>query len=153
MILDTIILGEIEVSDEKIIHFGKGLPGFEELHNFVLLNPEKMYPILFLQSVENSKIALPVINPFNVNKDYSPSVYDADLEELKITDAEDVILLNVMVVPADKKKMTVNMVAPIIINIKKLLGKQVILQNNQYSVREPLYDIFIGIKNGGAKPC
>jgi flagellar assembly factor FliW len=55
---------------EKVISFKKGLPGLENLHEYVLLTPDDLYPIYILQSVKEPGILLPVINPFDIDEKY-----------------------------------------------------------------------------------
>ena len=48
-------------------------------------------------------------------------------------------------VPSDLTKMTINQKAPIIINTDTMKGAQLIVENEDYEVRFPIYDI---LKNG-----
>lgn len=127
-----------------LLNFNSGL-----LKKFIFLTPENTFPFYFLHSVEDFNIALPVINPFDIIKDYNVSVNDSVLDEIGLKDMEDLLLLNVVVIPQKIEKMTANLAAPVIINIKSLKGKQVILDNSPYSIRHPLYKDFITLRNGG----
>ncbi|MFU0800355.1 MAG: flagellar assembly protein FliW [Xylanivirga thermophila] len=138
MKINTTRFGEIEYSADRVIFFEEGLLGLEGLKKYILITPEDIQPLNWLQSVDDSDIAMVVVNPFNIKPDYSPVVPDDCLKELKIEDGKDIILLNVVVIPDDYKKMTVNLAAPIVINAKKCLGKQVILSQN-YPIRYPVF--------------
>lgn len=143
MELNTIRFGKITIDEKSILHFPDGLYGFEGLHQFAIVNCKETLPIYWLQSVEDGQVSLPIIDPFIIKPDY---VIDVDDKELKIieTDREDdIIVYNVVVLPKDITQITMNLVAPIIINVKKNLAKQVILSMEQdnavkYSVFEPL---------------
>jgi hypothetical protein len=71
---------------EKVISFKKGLPGLENLHEYVLLTPDDLYPIYILQSVKEPGILLPVINPFDIDENYKAPIGKRDFEELNIAD-------------------------------------------------------------------
>lgn len=72
---------------------------------------------------------------------------------MNIAEDDDVLILNVAVIPSDIHKMTVNLAAPIVINTKTLVGKQVIPDGTSYSIREPLYQAYIKLRNGGEDSC
>lgn len=151
MVINTTRFGEIEVDEQKIIEFSKGIPGIEELKKFIFLTPKETFPIYFLQAIDDKDIALPVVNPFDFKKDYNPKVSDSVFKEIGIENDEDLLVLNVAVVPKDLKKMTVNLAAPILINIKKFMAKQVILDDKKYGIREPMYDNLISIIQQGGQ--
>lgn len=151
MVIQTTRFGEIEVDENKIIEFEKGIPGIEELKRFIFLTPKESYPIFFLQSIDEKDIALPVVNPYDFKADYNPKVKESVFKEIEIESDEDILVLNVAVVPKDLKKMTVNLAAPILINIKKFKAKQVILDDKQYSIREPMYNSLVTLIQQGGK--
>jgi flagellar assembly factor FliW len=89
--------------------------------------------------VEDGHITLPVINPFLIKSDYNIEINDDDLELLQTHNEEDLIVLNVMVLPIDLKNMTMNLMAPILINIKKMVGCQVLMDHREVPLRFPVY--------------
>ena len=128
-------LGEIEVPKEKIITFKEGIPGLENLRKFVIVS-NGSDPIMWLVSIEDESIALPVINPWLVRVDYVVDIPRDVMEELEINDMEDVQVWAVLVIPREKPEdMTINLLAPIVINVKKGLGKQVIMEGSGYEIR------------------
>ncbi|MFY9403029.1 MAG: flagellar assembly protein FliW, partial [Defluviitoga tunisiensis] len=56
-------LGSVKIDKEKIIEFEYGIPGFENLRKFALLQPESSFPIMWLVSLEDKQVAFPVILP------------------------------------------------------------------------------------------
>lgn len=149
MDIDTSMFGNIEIEEDKIIVFEKGLPGLEDLHKFIFLTPENTYPLYFLQSLDDASIALPVVNPFLIIENYNPLISEEILDELEVLDIQDVLILNVTVIPEELKNMTVNLLAPILINISNFKGRQVVLDTNDYSIRYPMYEKFAQIRDGG----
>lgn len=132
--------GEIEVSEENIIFFKEGIPGFDEEKEFIIiLNEDEDNPFHHLQSVKNPNLSFIIINPFEVFKDYDIIIPQTAIDKLKIEKPEDVLIYSIVVVPEDIRKMTVNLLGPIVINHKKRLGKQVILEDSRYSTKHFIF--------------
>ena len=128
-------LGEIEVPKDKVITFREGLPGLENLKKFVIVS-NGSDPIMWLVSIEDDSIALPIINPWLVRIDYVVDIPRDVMEDLEIKDMQDVQVWAVLVIPKDKAEdMTINLLAPIVVNVKKGLGKQVIMEGSGYDIR------------------
>jgi flagellar assembly factor FliW len=145
MKVETKWFGTIEIGEEKIITFTKGLMGFESCKRFTIIydvEKEQEATIMWLQSVDNKDLALPVMKPEIVKRDYDPIVEDELINSLgsNIKDAELVVLVT-LTVPSDLTKMTCNLKAPIIINADTMKGIQLIADNEDYMVKYPIYDI------------
>ncbi|MGE5495284.1 MAG: flagellar assembly protein FliW [Burkholderiales bacterium] len=149
MIIDTSRFGSFDINDNKIIDFPWGLPGFEDLHKFVILEVSNTKPIYWLQSTENKYIALPVIVSFEVLSDYSIYIKEHELEGLYVESKNDLLILNVTVIPEDIKKMTINLAAPIVINVKHGIGKQIIIDAKELPIRFPGYEAVMNSIKGG----
>lgn len=126
-------------SDEDIIVFKKGLPGFKELKSFIIFPLEGNEVFNVLQSVENIEIGLVLISPFTVLTDYEFKIPDSNIKELEIASGEDVLVLTTVTLNSNIEEMTTNMKAPIIINVKERLGEQLILDNDKYKIKEILF--------------
>ncbi len=145
MKVQTKWFGEIEVSDDKIITFEKGIIGFEDWKKYTLVydaEREEDVSIVWLQAVDEPTLALPIMKPEIVYQNYDPIVED----EIIATLGEDIQNAELMVfcaltVPQDLTKMTINLKAPIIINVDTMKGVQLIADNSDYQVRYPIYDI------------
>lgn len=151
MIIETNKFGSFDTKDSKIIDFPSGLPGFEDLHKFIILEIGETNPIYWLQSTEDRSISLPVIITFEILDNYNIDIRDNDLEELQFESKNDLLIMNVVVIPTEIDKMTVNLAAPIIINAKHGIAKQIIIDATELSVRFPVYEaIMKSIKGGNA---
>ena len=149
MIVQTRFFGKVDISDDKIIVFERGLMGFEECKNFTLLydiEKEERPVITWLQSLDEPSLALPVINPLVVKPDYNPTVEDELLRHLGELNDENVVLLLTLTVPDDIKNMTANLKAPLIINSDTKKGVQIIVENSDYKVKYNIYDVLKGKK-------
>ncbi|MBD5559262.1 MAG: flagellar assembly protein FliW [Clostridia bacterium] len=140
MNLNSSRFGEIEINDDSIITFPGGLPGLEEFERYAIIRCEPTEPIQWLQSVDDMDLALPVINPFIIHPGYEVEVEDSELEFIKSTNEEDLIVLNVMVLPDKLSDMTVNLLAPILINIKDMIGTQVMMDHKSFSIAYPAFE-------------
>ena len=143
MKLTTRVFGEVEIDDSKIINFPNGIIGFPDLKRFTLMHDEEddAGTIQWLQSIEEPGFAMPVIDPLMVCPDYSPEIDKntiADIGELK---DDDILVLVTVTVPHDLTKMTVNLMGPFVINVADMKGIQSIVENDDYPVKFPIYDI------------
>lgn len=131
--------GTIEYKEEEIIYFKKGVPGFQNLKKFVLFPVEENDFFSVLHSVEDNNIGFIVVSPFNVKKDYEIELNDAVLKELNIKEEKDVSIFNTVTLNSEISKITSNLKAPIVINIKDRLGEQIILNDEKYEIKYPLF--------------
>lgn len=120
------------------ITFEKGLPGFESYKTFSLCDIEGDSKFKLINSTEEENIGFIAISPFYVKKDYEINLDDETIKSLQIETPNDVLLLNIITLGKTLEKSTVNLKAPIIINIKNNKGKQLILQDDKYQIKEPL---------------
>jgi flagellar assembly factor FliW len=137
---ETVRFGEIEIADEKILVFSEGIPGFEQCHLFALITTPETEPFLWLQSLEQTEVSLPLLNPFRIFPEYAPSVPESSLHEIGNPTDEDILLLTVAVIPKDTEKMTTNLASPLLINAVSNQGRQIILEGNEYQIRQPIFD-------------
>ncbi len=139
MRIQTTVFGTLEISEDKIITFAEGIPGFENLTKFVIIILDQTKPFLWLQSVDED-VSIPVISPFEIDKNYSPTVDDGLYEELRLVREEDLLVLVVAVIPPVVTRMTANLAAPILINIAGNVGRQALIENGEYPVRYPIFE-------------
>lgn len=152
MKITTKFYGTMEVEDDKIIHFPNGIMGFEQYKEYALLYDEERETensIFWLQSTEEETLALPIMNPFPLIKEYHPELEDAAIEEIGPVTPENIVLYTTITVPSDLTKMTMNLRAPIVINLTTKLGIQIIAENTEYPVKYPIYAIVEQNKEGG----
>jgi flagellar assembly factor FliW len=73
-------------------------------------------------------------------KDYSPSINEEVLQRLEVQDPADIHFLSIVVIPQDMSRMTANLQGPIVINAKKNIAMQVILDDGKYTTRHYILD-------------
>ena len=143
MKITTRIFGEVEIEDSKIITFPNGIIGFPDLKKFTLMHDEEQgsSSIKWLQSIEEPGFAMPVMDPLVVCPDYSPEIDKSKIEDVGDLSDDDILVLVTVTVPHDLAKMTVNLMGPFVINVKDMKGTQAIVENDNYPVKFPIYDI------------
>lgn len=140
MKINTRNFGQIDIEEKDIINFPSGILAFEDQTQFIIIeNKDSDNPFHYLQSLNNSDLALVIIDPFVFKKDYDINISDSVVEKLKIKKPEQVKLFSIVTVPKDLKKMTANLSGPIVINSTKNLGAQIVLDDNRYSTKHPIF--------------
>ena len=120
------------------ILFEKGIPGFETYKNFNINTLDQNSKFYEIVSKDDNNIGFISISPFDVKYDYEIDLSDEIIDELVIKDPNDVLILCLITLGRTLNESTVNLKAPIIINIKNNKGKQLILQDDRYKIKEPL---------------
>lgn len=144
MRLTTRLFGEINIDEEKMLSFDHGLVGFPDLNKFTLIFDEEgetKKSITWLQSLDEEVFALPVIDPLLVKEDYNPVVDEDILKPLGEIGEEGILVLVTVTVPQDIEKMSVNLKAPILVNVGTRKALQIILDNSDLPVKFPIYEL------------
>jgi len=139
MQINTLRFGLVEVDETKTIKFNEGIPGLEEFREYALLQFEDSYPIIWLQSVTERGICLPVLDTFAVFPDYIFDLDEADVKALELSSPDELHVVSVVVIPEDIQGMTANLAAPVIINTITGNAKQIVLSGTDYNVRVPVF--------------
>lgn len=132
------IHGEIEYEENNIITFNKGIPGFNGLKEFILLDLKEYEPFKLLQSLKDDEISLIVTSPYEFFKEYEIKLSDETIKNLNIDSPNQVMILTTVTLNSDVKKITTNLQGPIVINTSSHFGEQIILDNSKYKVKSPL---------------
>lgn len=146
MKLNTKLFGKIEIDETRILHFENGIIGFPNMKRFLLIHDEESdnHFISWLQSIEEPTYALPVICPLDVLEDYKPSIQDELLSSIEPYKIEDLAIFTSIRVPSNIEEMTSNFRAPFIINAEAHKGCQIIIEDDKYLVRFPIYETLKG---------
>ena len=130
MKISSPVVGEVEVSPERVITFPAGLPGFEACRQFALLHAEENEaPRLFvLQSLDDTEVAFTVTTPDVFGLNYEFALSDTEVDDLQLTHPADAIVLLIVRRDADSP-VHANVMAPLVINsatrrgLQKIIGK------------------------------
>ncbi|MEZ4741298.1 MAG: flagellar assembly protein FliW [Bdellovibrionota bacterium] len=138
--VDTTRFGEIEVKDEEVIELPQGLIGFPELKKYILLDHDKDSPFKWFQSLDDGAIAFVLINPLLFKPDYEVEVTESEVADLELTDEEDAVISVIITMPSNPQNMTANLKAPLVFSLKNRRGKQIILNDVQYTTRHNIME-------------
>ncbi|MCC0632898.1 MULTISPECIES: flagellar assembly protein FliW [unclassified Clostridioides] len=116
----------------------KGILGFENLREYELLDIENNDILKEFNSTEEDCIGFIVVSPFEIIKEYEIVLNQDTIEKLEVKSPNDIMLLNIITLGQTLEESTVNMKAPIVINVRNNFGMQIILQDEKYSIRHPL---------------
>lgn len=131
--------GNLEFSETDVVRFPEGMIGFPDSHRYLILHNPETEPFRPLQSVDIPHLAFVTIDPRLIWKDYSVSITVEDMRSLELDKADEVTMLVVVILPEDYSQATANLKAPVLINHKRMLGRQVILpESAPYSHHEKL---------------
>jgi len=147
MVINTKNFGTIEVDENKIIQFVNGIVGFPDLTDFLLIyDSEGGKGIKWLQSIQEPAFAMPVMDPLLIMPEYNPVIEDELLKPMDMTDIDNILVLVTVTVPREIEKMSVNLKAPIIISGETNKANQIIVDNEEYLVKFPIYEILKAAK-------
>jgi len=139
VIVQTGRFGQLTVGNDETIVIPQGILGFPEYTQFCLIDPADDTLILWLQSLQNPEVAFPVLEPKVFRLEFTAKLSGQELRELKLDNVNQSAVFSVLTIPEDITQMTANLKAPLIVNLKDRIAKQVVLQENEYSVKHLMF--------------
>ena len=139
MVVETTRFGSITVGEEDVLTFPEGMLGFSKIHEYVLVERVDDSLFLWLQATKKPSVAFPLLEPQLFEMGYRVELEDEDRETLKINNLRHAKVYAIVTIPSDPTKMTANLKAPIVVNLKEKLAKQVILHSADYPIRKSIF--------------
>lgn len=136
MKVTTARFGEVEVSSDRRVNFLNPILGFEEYREFISISQEDS-PFEFIQSLEDQNLTFILIDPFLFCPNYEFTLEERWLNMLNIEREDQVIVRSVVTARSDSD-ISMNLKAPIILNVQTLEAAQIILEGMDYTTRHPL---------------
>lgn len=133
MNIESPVLGTVEVSEDKVVEFPAGLPGFEQCKRFALLHEEGAEPAVFmLQSVDDPEVMFSITGPENLGVNYEFALTDEEVAELQLGAPEEAAVAIIVRQQRDSDSpasagLRANFMAPLIINVSARRGLQKII--------------------------
>jgi len=137
--INTVRFGKIIISQGEKINFPEGLLGFSQYTDFCLVDPQDDTLILWLQSIQEPSLAFPVLEPKIFYPSYIVRLSALELRQLQLSNINESVVFSVITIPSDVTQMTANLKAPLAVNLKNQIGRQVVLQENEYSIRFEMF--------------
>src|SRR5215831_16651417 len=141
--LSTVYFSELEYSNRDVYDFPAGLPGFEDQIAFLFVEQAHTRPLVYLQSLLNPKLCFLALPVLTVDPNYRLSLSADDLTALGLSPSatpkigSEIGCFTLMTL-AEGADPTVNLLAPIVINLQTRKGLQVIPAASEYSIQHPL---------------
>lgn len=139
MNIQTGRFGQLTVAEEDRISIPAGLLGMPEHTEFCLVDPGDDVLILWLQSLTDPNFAIPILEPKIFKTDYTVRLSAAELRELKLDNVNQSAVFSILTIEDNITTMTANLKAPLVINLREKIAKQVVLQENEYGIKHPMF--------------
>jgi flagellar assembly factor FliW len=131
----TTRFGTLTVPPQDELLFDQGLVGLEDCHRWVVLTDSDNPTLGWLQSIEHGHVALGLVSPRRFVPEYQLRVDRDSLATLQLETVRDAEV--VVIASRQPTGLTLNLRAPLVINVDKKLGCQVIAKD-AHPVQFPL---------------
>lgn len=139
MIIETSRFGSLEVDEERLIRFPKGILGFPDQHEYALIQTAEDSGFYWLQAVSRPELAFVVCDPRLFVRDYVVPVKLEDLSQIGLSDPSSAQVFTIVNKVDDM--LTGNLQGPLVINVETREGRQLVLSDRRYSTRHPLMSL------------
>jgi flagellar assembly factor FliW len=139
MKITTTRFGTVVFEPEDLIRFPEGLLGLEACRQWVFLADGENDALAWMQSIDRPEVALAVVSPRRFVPSYRIRVARHELEPLGFESVQSAEVL--IVVGKSERSVTLNLKAPLVINLDRRLGRQVIANGDlpiQYELGDQL---------------
>jgi flagellar assembly factor FliW len=133
------VLGRVDVDPARVVRFLEPIAGFPGCASYALLPYEQSGredpEMRWLQALEAPFHTFLVTDPWSVEPDYEPEIADSDAAQLETLSFAEASLFGVLTISREHHELTINLQAPLVVNTRLRLGKQVVLLNREYTTR------------------
>jgi flagellar assembly factor FliW len=136
MEIRTTRFGVLQISEDRIIHFPKGLLGFGQFTRYCLLEPGSDACFFWLQCLDEPGLAFVVTDPSVFVNDYAVPIRAEQMSDMglaKLDDAQVFVIVNKV-----DTTLTGNLQGPLVINTLTKMGEQMVLAEKRWTTRHPL---------------
>lgn len=130
---------QVEVPAAQLYEFFPGLGGFEEHHTYAVITDADS-PVEWLQSTADPNVVFALLEPFVFQPEYAFEMADADAAALGLQRPEDAVVRSILTLRDSAAEITANLLAPIVLNPRTRLGRQIVLQDGELPLRFPVLD-------------
>jgi len=139
MEVQTTRFGSVQIAEDRVIQFPKGLLGFQQYKRYCLLRPNDDACFFWLQCVDDPELAFVVTDPNMFVPDYAVPIRAEQMEELKLKRTEDAQVF--VIVNKIGTKLTGNMQGPLVVNTVERVGEQLVLAEKKWTTRHELLSL------------
>jgi len=139
MIVQTSRFGPVEVDEDRMITFARGILGFPKFKNYVLIQPEADSTFYWLQSVETADLAFVVTDPLLFVPDYQIPLREETRQDLCLSDLSEANVLVIVNKVGDL--LTANLQGPLVIHATTRAAAQIVISEKKYQTRHPILQL------------
>lgn len=137
-VIPSVVLGDIDVLPEQLLHFPEGLHGFPAETAFALV-PAARDGFWWLQSAREAGLAFLLVDPFLAAAGYELDLSEGDQQFLALTDPADALVLSIVTLPATPgEPATTNLRGPLVVNVATRVARQVVSRHEAYDFHTPI---------------
>ena len=139
MLVHTSRFESVEVAEDRVITFARGILGFPKYRQYVLIQPEPDATFFWLQSVEAADLAFVVTDPLLFVPDYTIPIREETRNDLGLTTEEDMQVL--VIVNKVQDTLTANLQGPLVIHATTRAAAQIVISEKKYQTRHPILQL------------
>ena len=129
---DTSRFGKITVTGERVVNFVHGIPGFEELKRYILIDHDKDGVFKWLQSVDDPMVAFLLTDPNRYKPDYVVPFSKSDMEGLGAKAAGELVSMVIVCISMSAGQVSLNLKGPVVFNSDNMNAMQCIIDRDDY---------------------
>lgn len=133
----SINLGTIQVEEQSIFEFPAGMPGFEDLRLFTLIESPEQPALLYLHSLERADVCFLAMPVKELRPGYELVIAKEDLDVLGPRPSAELAAFAVLSL-VEGEEPTANLLSPVVLDLETKRGMQAIRPDSLYTCREPL---------------
>jgi len=132
--------GMIRFRQQDVIYFPQGIPGYEKNKHYILLSERGDPDSVRMISIDDASLSFILKNPRKFMPGYQPNISNRDLKDLQIDNPQSLLMYVILTLNPRQVDSTINLRAPILINKRQNLGKQLVLLDDKYSTKHPIFN-------------
>jgi flagellar assembly factor FliW len=128
--------GDHEVPSDRVLDLPEGLVGFPDRQRFARLECRPGSPFEWLLSLDDPELGFAVGDPSRLVAGYAPPREEA--AAVLRSSPEDVEFLALIAIPKDVRQMTIDLVAPIAIDRRRRVARQIVVADPRWDAAVPI---------------
>lgn len=129
--------GQPASSPEPTVVFPDGLLGFPEVDRYLLMSTE-LEGVFWLQAKGCSALSFVLADPFMLVPGFSLDLGEAEVGLLGASNPADLAVFAILTLRGQGSDVTANLQGPVVIDVNRRVGRQVVLADSPWGVRCPV---------------
>lgn len=131
--------GLVSYDEQSVLSFSQGLVGFPGMTRWFMLRDERLEPMVWLHSLDDPNLAFLLCDPFLFFTDYELRLRLPASMLRSLGEQQDLHVMAIVTPNSVFSRSTVNLLGPLVINMRTHQAWQVILDDEQLGTRHPLF--------------